>query len=118
MRTLEDGGIQRVHIDQRMDNSGVHDECSLFALAVSFRDALLARFAYTTVEALAALNEAAGMPASHPVYQKGLRYLLATQSRRHSFVGGTPAAVPVSRPYLESGLAYGHDQFMSAMATC
>jgi ankyrin repeat protein len=76
--------------------------------------------AYATGEALAALNEAAVVPASHPAYQKGLRYLLATQKPDGTwFVGSRiPAEAPVSPPYLESGLPYGHHQFISAMATC
>lgn len=75
--------------------------------------------AYATGEALAALHQAAGIPASHPAYQKGLAYLLRTQKPDGTwFVSSRvhPPA-PLSPPYFESGLPYGHDQFISAMGT-
>lgn len=75
--------------------------------------------AYATGQALAALNQAAGLAVTDPAYQRGLRFLLSTQktdgmwfvpSRMH-------APAPVSPDYFESGLPYGHDQFISAMGT-
>ena len=76
--------------------------------------------AYATGESLVALSEAAGVPASHPAYQRGLRYLLATQKPDGTWLVGSriPSEAPVSPPYFESGLPYGHHQFISAMATC
>jgi ankyrin repeat protein len=76
--------------------------------------------AYATGQALAALTQAAGVPASHPAYQRGLKYLLTAQKPDGTwFVGSRiPTDAPVSPPYFESGFPYGHHQFISAMATC
>jgi len=76
--------------------------------------------AYSTGEALVALQEAGTTPVTDPAWQKGLQYLLSTQDP-----GGTwhvhtrmisPAAV--SPPYFETGFPYGHDQFLSTDGTC
>src|SRR5262249_54817918 len=75
--------------------------------------------AYSTGEALAALQECVGILPEDSAYQRGLRFLLNTQqpdgtwhvsSRLH------PPA-PVSPPYFETGFPYKHDQFISAMGT-
>jgi ankyrin repeat protein len=75
--------------------------------------------AYSTGQALAALNQAAGVPVGSTQWQKGLRYLLSTQDREGVwFVASRlhPPA-PLSPPYFESGFPYGHDQTSSAMGT-
>ena len=67
--------------------------------------------AYATGMALWALHEA-GMPASHQVYQSGLRYLLSTQA-----TDGTWHVKSRSlefQPYFESGYPYARDQWISA----
>jgi hypothetical protein len=76
--------------------------------------------AYATGEALYSLAQAAGLPASHPAYQRGLKYLATTQKTDGTWFvrSRIPAEAPVSPPYFESGLPYGHHQFISAMATC
>jgi ankyrin repeat protein len=79
----------------------------------------MASDAYSTGLALYALRASGAMPASSQARQRALQLLLRTQqpdgswhvrSRLH------PPA-PVSPPYFESGFPYGHDQFISAMAT-
>ena len=75
--------------------------------------------AYATGEVLAALHEAAGIPASDPAYQRGLRFLLKSQEADGSWHVSSrlhPPA-PVSPPFFETGFPYQHDQFISAMAT-
>jgi ankyrin repeat protein len=76
--------------------------------------------AYSTGEALVALNEAGGVAVSDPAWQKGLRYLLSTQDNDGSWHVRTRMVSPaaVSPPYLETGFPYGHDQFLSTDATC
>ena len=76
--------------------------------------------AYATGQALAALNQAAAVAPSHAAFQKGLRYLLAKQKPDGTWLVASrihPPA-PVSPPYVESGLPYGHNQFISAMGSC
>ena len=72
--------------------------------------------AYSTGQALVALHDAGGMPASDAAWQRGIDYLLKTQAADGSWHVTTrlyPPA-PLSPPYFESGLPYGHDQFLSA----
>ena len=72
--------------------------------------------AYSTGEALVALHDAGGVPASDANWQRGIDYLLKTQAADGSWHVATrlyPPA-PLSPPYYESGLPYGHDQFLSA----
>ena len=76
--------------------------------------------AYSTGEALVAVNEAGGVPITDPAWQKGLQYLLSTQQADGSWHVKTRMISPaaVSPPYFESGFPYGHDQFISTAATC
>ena len=55
------------------------------------------------------------MPASDPVYRKGIDYLLRTQA-----ADGTWHVKSRSiwlQPYFESGFPYGQDQFISTAGT-
>ena len=73
--------------------------------------------AYSTGEALVALHEAAGLPTTDSVYQRGIAWLLdhqATDGTWHVVSRMHPPA-PVSPPYFETGHPYGHDQFISTM---
>ena len=73
--------------------------------------------AYSTGQALVALCDAGGVPASDRAWQGGVRFLLSTQAADGSWHVGSrlhPPA-PVSPPYFETGYPYGHDQFISAM---
>ena len=74
--------------------------------------------AYSTGEALVALNEA-GVSVTDPAWQKGLRWLLSTQNPDGSWHVATRQVSPaqVSPPYFESGFPFGHDQFISTAAT-
>jgi len=71
---------------------------------------------YSTGQALVALHEAGGVPISDARWQRGIEWLLKTQAADGSWHTRTrlyPPA-PLSPPYFESGLPYGHDQFLSA----
>jgi ankyrin repeat protein len=72
--------------------------------------------AYSTGQALVALHEAGGVPTTDAKWQRGIEWLLKTQAPDGSWHTATrlyPPA-PLSPPYFESGLPYGHDQFLSA----
>ena len=75
--------------------------------------------AYSTGQALVALNEAGGIAVADPAWQKGLQYLLSTQQADGSWHVHSRMAspAPVSPPYFESGFPYGHDQFLSTAGT-
>ncbi len=75
----------------------------------------MASDAYATGEALYALQLAGKMPASDPVYQKGVHYLRQTQAADGSW-HVKARSLPV-QPYFESGFPYGHDQWISAAGT-
>jgi ankyrin repeat protein len=76
--------------------------------------------AYSTGEALVALHEAAGLPATAPVYRRGIAWLLEHQEHDGSWhvVSRLHPPAQVSPPYFETGHPYGHDQFISVMAEC
>jgi ankyrin repeat protein len=72
--------------------------------------------AYSTGQALVALHDGGGVPISDANWRRGIDYLLKTQAADGSWHTATrlhPPA-PLSPPYFESGLPYGHDQFLSA----
>jgi ankyrin repeat protein len=72
--------------------------------------------AYSTAQALVALHDAGGVAISDTNWQRGIDYLLKTQAPDGSWHVATrlyPPA-PLSPPYFETGLPYGHDQFLSS----
>ena len=69
--------------------------------------------AYSTGQALVALHDAAGMPTSDPVYQRGIAFLLRNQAADGSWHVTTRLPPWVNPPYFESGYPYGRDQFIS-----
>src|SRR5206468_1552884 len=71
--------------------------------------------AYATGEALFALNEAAHMRATDPVYAKGMKYLLDTQAADGSW--HVKSRSIWLQPYFDSGFPYGTDQWISAAGT-
>ena len=74
--------------------------------------------AYSTGEALVALHEA-GMPATDPAWQRGLRFLLSTQNRDGTWRVRTRMISPatVSPPYFSTGFPHGKDEFLSYAGT-
>jgi ankyrin repeat protein len=75
----------------------------------------LASDAYATGQALTALADAGILKPSDPVYEKGVRFLLATQLDDGSWHVRS-RAVPI-QPYFDSQFPHGEDQFISAAAT-
>ena len=72
--------------------------------------------AYSTAQALVALHDGGGVPIADRNWQRGIDWLLKTRAADGSWHTATrlyPPA-PLSPPYFESGLPYGHDQFLSA----
>ena len=75
----------------------------------------LASDAYATGQSLFALAKAGGVGPRDPAYQKGTRYLLSTQREDGSWY--VRSRSPKFQPFFESGFPYGHDQWISMMAT-
>src|SRR4030095_1258637 len=75
--------------------------------------------AYSTGEALYALREA-GVPASDPAWQKGLRFLVSTQASDGTWRVRTRMISPaeVSPEYFTTGFPYGKDEFLSYAGSC
>jgi ankyrin repeat protein len=71
---------------------------------------------YATGQVLYALHEGGGLAVTDPAYQKGVKYLLRTQSEDGSWYVPT-RAMPV-QPYFRSGFPHGRSQFISCAATC
>jgi hypothetical protein len=71
--------------------------------------------AYATGQALVALQRGARMPASDAAIQRGIAFLLRTQSTDGSWLVRT-RSFPF-QPYKESGFPYGKDQWISAAGT-
>jgi len=71
--------------------------------------------AYATGMTLWALAEAGVIQPGQDVYKKGVRFLLTTQSADGSWHVSSRATK--FQIYFESGFPYGHDQWISTMAT-
>jgi len=71
--------------------------------------------AYATGQTLYALSASDVLSPREPAYQKGVKYLLATQHADGSWYVRSRA--PKFQPYFESGFPYGGDQWISQMAT-
>jgi hypothetical protein len=71
--------------------------------------------AYATGQSLFAITEGAGVLPRDAAYRKGVAYLLSTQHGDGSWYVRSRA--PKFQPYFESGFPYGHDQWISTMAT-
>jgi ankyrin repeat protein len=71
--------------------------------------------AYGTGTALYALNEASGLTDADTAFQRGTQFLLSTQATDGSWYVSSRA--PKFQPYFEGGFPYGHDQWISSMAT-
>jgi hypothetical protein len=72
--------------------------------------------AYATGMVLVALQWAIGLPATDPVYQRGVEYLLRTQEADGSWFVHKRAAA--SNAFFESGFPYGKFQFISYAGSC
>jgi ankyrin repeat protein len=75
----------------------------------------LASDAYATGLAMFALCESGAVAASDPAIQKGAKFLLGSQRADGTWY--VRSRSPKFQPYFESGFPYGHDQWISSMAT-
>jgi ankyrin repeat protein len=71
--------------------------------------------AYATGLVIFALRATNALPATDPAIERGIKYLLSTQRADGSWF--VRSRSPKFQPYFESGFPYGHDQWISAMAT-
>jgi hypothetical protein len=71
--------------------------------------------AYATGQVLFALHEAAGLPAYHRAYRRGVEFLLKTQLADGSWFVPT-RSFPL-QPYVGTRFPHGRSQFISAAAT-
>jgi len=71
--------------------------------------------AYATGMTLWVLKNAGVVQPSEDVYRKGVKFLLSTQSADGSW--HVPSRATKFQIYFESGFPYGHDQWISTMAT-
>jgi hypothetical protein len=71
--------------------------------------------AYATGTALVALHRAGDLPASDPVYQRGVAFLLKSQRADGSWL--VRSRSKPFQTYFESGFPHGKDQFISMAAT-
>ena len=71
--------------------------------------------AYATGQALTALAEVGGLPATDPAYRRGVQFLLRSQLEDGSWYVPT-RTLPV-QPYFDSEFPHERDQFISAAAT-
>ena len=70
--------------------------------------------AYATGTALYTMHEL-GVPASDPVYRRGVQYLVQTQAEDGSWY--VKSRAPKIQPYFDTIFPYGHDQWISSAAT-
>jgi len=71
--------------------------------------------AYATGQAVWALRAGAGLPLDDAAWQRGVRYLRATQKEDGSWHVRSRGFG--FQPYRETGFPYGHDQWISSAAT-
>ena len=71
--------------------------------------------AYATGVSLFALAEGGGVAPAHRAYKKGVAYLLSTQRADGSWHVKSRAVK--FQPFFDGGFPYGHDQWISSMAT-
>jgi ankyrin repeat protein len=71
--------------------------------------------AYATGQSLYALAKAGGVGSTDPAYQRGVKYLLSTQSANGAWRVASRA--PKFQAYFNSGFPFGGDQWISAWAT-
>jgi ankyrin repeat protein len=119
--TAEDRNMQLLGLDCMNVADGVLRRLAKTIIAAQRADggwaqnAFLSSDAYATGQTLAALAKTGMLKPGDPVYQRAIAYLLSTQSADGSWY--VRSRSPKFQPFFESGFPYGHDQWISAMAT-
>ena len=116
--------------DRNMQLVGLHcmgaDERTLRRLAKTIlsaqrpdggwaQTAFLSSDAYATGQTLVALVKTGLLQPGDAAYKRASKYLLSTQHADGSW--HVRSRSPKFQPFFESGFPYGHDQWISAMAT-
>jgi hypothetical protein len=120
-RTTEDAVMQLLGAKWADADAATVDKLSRNVLKLQREDGgwaqtpYLKSDAYATGTALYALNEAIGMTDNSAAFRRGTQFLLSTQASDGSWYVASRA--PKFQPYFEGGFPYGHDQWISAMAT-
>ena len=119
--TAEDRNMQLVGLGWGGADNAVLQRLARVILAAQRADggwsqrAELGSDAYATGQTLYALSVSVALSPREPAYRKGVNYLLSTQYADGSWYVRSRA--PKFQPYFESGFPYGHDQWISQMAT-
>jgi hypothetical protein len=71
--------------------------------------------AYATGQALVALADSGAITPAHPIYQRGVQFLLKTQCEDGSWLVRTRALA--LQPLFDIGFPHGNDGWISAAAT-
>jgi ankyrin repeat protein len=77
--------------------------------------AFLSSDAYATGQTMVALVKTGLLKPGDPAYQRAQKFLISTQHADGSWY--VRSRSPKFQPFFESGFPYGHDQWISAMAT-
>ena len=119
--TAEDRNMQLLALDCASADAAVIQRFAKAILALQRADGGwaqrpgLASDAYATGQTLFALAKTGSLAPSSAAFQKAMKYLLSTQHADGSWY--VKSRAPKFQPYFESGFPYGHDQWISAMAT-
>ena len=119
--TGDDRNMQLIGLKAAGTESGRLQQLAKAIVATQHADggwsqrAELASDAYATGQTLYALASTGVMQPRDPAFQKGVKYLLSTQSADGSWYVRSRSVK--FQPYFESGFPYAHDQWISSMAT-
>jgi ankyrin repeat protein len=119
--TADDRNMQLIGLQSPAADKGLLPRLSKTILAVQRRDGgwsqriELESDAYATGQTLYALAVTKIVSPHDPAFQKGVKFLLSTQHADGSWYVRSRA--PKFQPFFESGFPYGHDQWISTMAT-
>jgi ankyrin repeat protein len=119
--TAEDRNMQLIGLRWAGADDGVLRRLAKAILAAQRSDggwsqrAELTSDAYATGQTLYALAVSAAVSPRESAYQRGVQYLLSAQRADGSWYVRSRA--PKFQPFFESGFPYGHDQWISQMAT-
>jgi ankyrin repeat protein len=121
VKTTEDRNMQLIGLDSAGVDKSALQRIAKAIVAAQRPDggwAQRAEFqsdAYATGQSLFALASTGMLSPDAPAYQKGVKFLLSHQHGDGSWY--VRSRSPKFQPFFESGFPYGHDQWISSMAT-
>ncbi len=119
--TTEDRNMQLLGLQCIGADAGTLQRLSKAILSAQRADggwaqtAFLSSDAYATGQTMVALVKTGVLQPGAPAYQRALKFLISTQHADGSWY--VRSRSPKFQPFFESGFPYGHDQWISAMAT-